>query len=173
MYVYAYVDVYIHIGSVSLANPDLHKQIRKSSCCMVGKTGLKRCNSSWVIQQARFLGSRLWIYNLNQTSIRAGLLCDLNLASIPLDPKPSVAQASVGFVACGCFQGPGSGESIRSLPCSHQVHGRDLCLPIRLWQTWGTELSDGMGPSMRFSRTRSEISPVGSFCASKNTLNYN
>lgn len=51
--------------------------------------------------------------------------------------------------------------------------GERLCLPFRLRQAGGIELSDGLAPSWGFSRTRSEISLVGALCASQNILNYN
>lgn len=54
---------------------------------------------------------------LGPASSRAeSLQCDLKLASTLLQPQGRVAQTREGFVACGCFQDPGSGEPVRSCP---------------------------------------------------------
>lgn len=171
MYICVHMNMCISYWFGVSGNLDSYKQIRKSSFYTDGKTGLRRWDFSWVTPQASFLDSRLSIPSLDQARSRAERP---NIGQQPLQPQAQggtdQAQEAIMWLSPWTWC-----QELSQRPASPtpSVRERFCLLPFRLRQAGGMELSDGLAPSWGFSRTRSEISPVGSLCASQNILNYN
>lgn len=64
-------------------------------------------------------------------------------------------------------------ESIGGLPRPHPVQGRASAFHLGSAGRRQEVLSNGLALRRGFSRTRSEMSPLGFLCASQSILNYN